>query len=396
MSSAKRIEQLTSARSLNDVLEVVRSIGYEFHNSRAITNRLISKMCTSAEITFDHTGGTGHKKGVVDKGFKVPDMAQVAKHADVLNKMHDNVIELDHAQALIRQSFVGNKKLPAALKAIQELKADVEAKVSDALGALQDIAEKHIPREMDSLKDRIVGHLTKTLDPKAYEQLGTETYVAPTDEANALLEISVYVSINKLRTIEGYVYDEYYFVLTAVIDKDGEMVYWLNGLPSFKLPGQYPLGKVVGSAVEARNRVDMLLAHNDILVQMEKLELPINKQRARGLIGTIPNVRTVDVKDGELVLTLTSKTTTAQTHELVKSVMAVLGAVVNNRNKNIFQYREGRSDDGKSKTVTFVLVPNVEKKDKAMTFNVAKLQDASEILGLTSKQKDALRFALQH
>ena len=45
------------------------------------------------------------------------------------------------------------------------------------------------------------------------------------------------------------------------------MQYFLNGLPSFKLPGKYPLGKQIDDPNSVRLRIDLLLHHNNLALQ---------------------------------------------------------------------------------------------------------------------------------
>lgn len=389
--ASKRLEQIKKARSLNDIMSVIDDIAFEFKNSQAVVGRLINSL--SAEISFD-TRGTRPRTKVIDKEFVAPKAAVLQKHVDVVNKLYANVLELDAAEAMVKQAFVGNKKQPGALKAIAELKASVDASINDAFDALQEIANKHLPTGMTKFVDDVTSYIIDSLDAKTYKDVFRQVYVTYDPEDKDLLHFSQYIGIEALKTTEGFTFDQYYIVVTGVVDKEGRMTYYINSFPDFKVPGKYPIGKEVANIDAAKKRVSLLLSHNDFAVTADKLPMPIDDERAKTSgLTTLKGVEKVTVLNDELVVTLdTSVATEAATQKILLAVMARLNSIAGTaRSSKIFTYKMSKVR-GK-RTIKFILVPNVDKSTRHI--NLEKLDEAAEFLNLTDTQKKAMRFALQ-
>lgn len=389
----KRIEKIKGARSLNDVLDVVSDIAYEFKNSSAIVNKLVSSL--SAEIVMDMRDTRASKearKASVQENFKAPALADLKKHTDVVNRLHDNVLELDAAEAMIKQSFAGHKKLAPALKAIKELKADIDASLNDAFDALEAVAEKHVPSKLARTTDALVGHLIDVLPAKTYKDVFKSLYVVP-DKESGQFQFCSYLGIEGLKNLQGFTYDQYYFIVTGVINKQGVMRTYINGLPNFKIPGSYPLGKEFADTNAAKKQINLLLDHNNFVVDHEKLPMPVDEQRAKTAGFTnIKGVESVEVKDDEFIAVLQPGITDRAANLVVQDLLARLNSIVGaTKNDKVFQYKPVRR--GTKKAIKIILVPNIGRK---MNLSLQQLDEVAEQLGMSDRQKSAMRFALQH
>lgn len=389
--ASDRIERIKKARSLNDVLSVLDDIQFEFKNSKAIVSKLVTSL--SAEISFDARGQRPRTK-VVEKKFVAPKQADLKKHVDVVNRLYHNVLELDAAEALVRQAFAGNKKQPAALKAIQDLRDSVDDTLNDAFDSLQGIAEEHMPEQMGKFVDDLISYIIDILDPKSFKGLTRQVMVTYDHEDKSILHFSQYIGVEDLKDETGFAFDQYYFVLTGVITKSGQMTYFLNSFPDFKVPGKYPLGKEVETLAAAKKRVSLLMAHNHFSITGDKLPMPMDADRAKQSgITTLKGVKDATVLDDELIVNWDRAVikTDAAKQKMIVDIMARLNAIAGTaRSSKIFTYKV----DNVHRTVTFILVPNSDKSTKNM--NLEKLDEAALILGLDDKQKKALRFALQN
>lgn len=390
----KRIEKIKGARSLNDVLDVVSDIAYEFKNSSAIVNKLVSSL--SAEIVMDMRDTRASKearKASVQENFKAPALADLKKHTDVVNRLHDNVLELDAAEAMIKQSFAGHKKLAPALKAIKELKADIDASLNDAFDALEAVAEKHVPSKLSRTVDTLVGHLIDVLPAKTYKDVFKSLYVVPDKATAGQFEFCAYIGVEGLKNLQGFTYDQYYFIVTAVINKQGAMHMHINGLPNFKIPGSYPLGKEFADTNAAKKQINLLLDHNNFVVDHEKLPMPVDEQRAKTAGFTnIKGVESVEVKDDEFIAVLQPGITDRAANLVVQDLLARLNSIVGaTKNDKVFQYKPVRR--GTKKAIKIILVPNIGRK---MNLSLQQLDEVAEQLGMSDRQKSAMRFALQH
>lgn len=390
--ASKRLEKIKKARSLNDVLDVIKDIAFEFKNSQAVVGRLISSL--SAEISFD-ARGTRPRAKVVDTKFVAPKAAELQKHTAVIDKLYANVLELDAAEAMVKQAFAGHKKQKAALAAIADLKADVDASINDAFDALQEIANKHLPASMTKFVDGVTEYLLDVVDSKTFKDIFRQTYVTFDQEDKAALHFSEYIGLEGLKTTSGFTFDQYYVVVTGVINKTGAMTYYVNSFPDFKVPGKYPIGKEVADLNAAKKHIAILLAHNDFAVTGDKLPLPVDDSRAKNSgITSLKGVEKVAVVDDELIVSLapTVKTDT-MVNKIVIEIMARLKSILNNRtSKNIFTYKVS-TVKGK-KTIKFILVPNTDRSTKDI--NLDRLHEVSDFMGLTPAQQKALKFALVH
>lgn len=389
--ASKRLDKIKNARSLNDVLDVIKEIAYEFKNSSAIVTNLVSSL--SAEISFDHRD-TKKSKVIKDTKFVAPKLSELQKHIEVIHKLYDNVVELDAAEAMVKQSFTGNKKLPAALAAISELKKDIDNNINDAFDALQEIANKHLPSSMEDFIDKITGHIIDTLSSKSYKNIFRQVYVTPDPTNKGFLHFASYIGIEDLKTVKGFAFDQYFIVVTGVINKQGDLSYYINSLPDFKVPGKYPLGRNVNSEQEAKKQINMLFAHNNFVVENNRLPMPITDDRSSTLgLTNLANVEKASVKEDELTVVLSPKVKTdAAVQKVLLDILARLNSAVGARKNNkVFSYKIGAI--GGKKAIKFILVPNGEKSTH---LNLSKLDEVSDLLSLTDKQKEALRFALQH
>lgn len=390
--STARIEAIRKARSLNDLLAIVDQIQKEYKKNEGVVDELAESI-SNEEIVMDGRKRTPGTVKVVK--YIVPKPTELKKHWAVINSMYDSIMELDAAEAVMKQSFAANKKTPAALKALRDLKADVNEKLNNAFDAINNIAEKHLPYEMQKMSDKVVSFLIDHLNPKSYKNMYRQVYVAPIDKT---MHFSVYVTVEGLKTESGFVFDQYNFVLTGVVDQSGVVEYYLTSLPDFKSPGRFPLGKQVTSIPDAQKRVDILLAHNDFLLTNDKLPLPFDEERAKTSgMTNLKNVENVAIKDDDIIVTLVPEAKTEKVvQNTVADVLARLNGLLggNARNKTLFAYKEATR--GGKKVITFSLVANVAQKDKPMLINKEKLADVKQLLNLTDKQVEALKFAIQH
>lgn len=391
----KRLEKIKSARSLNDILSVISDIEFEFRNSKVVVDKLVASLST--EIQIDHRDGSRKTRKVVkDEKFVAPNVKTLQKHVGVLTKLYDNTLELDAAEAMIKQAYAGNKKQPAALAAVKALRIDVENSIDDAFAALSEIGTKHLPTEMQTLVDKITANIVKTVSPDSYKDIKRLVYVVPDPAEANMFQFCEYIGLEELQNSEGFKYDMYYIVVTGVINNEGEATYYVNSLPDFKIPGKYPKGAAVENVREAEKRVALLLAHNNFILALDKLPLPLDTQRAKNTgITNIKGVVSATVKNDELTVLLDpSITTHAAVQKIVLELLARLNGVVGARKgSKAFIYKEGTIKGAKA--IRFALVPDVENVKAARPINVARLNEVAEILSLNDKQRDALRFALQ-
>lgn len=391
--NSKRIAKIKGARSLNDILDVVSEITYEFKNSSAIVSKLVSSLSSELVMDMRDTKPRTIKMTVKEENYVPPKLEDLKKPVDVVNRLHDNALELDAAEAMIKQSFAGNKKLPNALSAIKALKDEIDDSINDAFEALEAIAEKHVPKKFERLADSITSHVIDVLPVKTYGSITRQLLVVPDVKEKSMFHFCSYIGVTKLKNLQGFTYEEYFFVVTGVVDNTGNMHYLINGLPDFKIPGSYPLGKEINDLGAARKHIDMLLDHNNFVIDHGRLPMPVSPERAKTAGFTeIRGVVSVDVKDDEFIATLEPTVTDRLRDRIVIELLARLNSIVGaKKNDKLFQYKPVMRS-GK-KAIQIILVPNIGRK---ANLSIQQLDEFAELMNMTDKQKTAMRFAMQN
>lgn len=391
-----RLDAITKARSLNDIKGILASISCDVVSAARVVQRF--KSVSAEELVMDgREGRKSQKSHVKTTKFVPPKASELKKHTAILNNLHDNCKELESTLVFIKQAFAGNKKLPAVVASIGELLESANASLTETFKVMGDLAEKHIPSAVQSMVDNITDYLNDAfLKNKLASDLGLETYVIVDPEDAKAFQFCCYLGLSDLKDSSGYTFKEYYFVLTAKVNAEGQYTFALNCFPDFKIPGSYPLGKEIVTPVDAQKRLDFLVGHNNFRIVHEKQTLQEHKAGATAKnIAQLASVDNVSVKNDEIAVRLKSTIKTKNgIDKAITDIMALLNMLVKKSRTSRFVYRTSKSSD--RVILTFRLVGDDNKKDTAASINVSKLDDVAEALGLTDAQVKALRFAFQH
>lgn len=404
------IERLRKTRSINDVVGVVRQIAQEVRaGSRLLSTSATRKPVDSGEIEIDHTTRTSVKPpvrvpvrspaatdaslGVKLTKFVAPDPAAVKKHSDIIERLHENAQELESAEALVRQAFAKAKNQKQVLSAIHALQEEVNASLAKAFTALDAIANKHLPEEMETLGDSLVAYIIDHINPKYYSNIHKEVY-ATFDGPTTVF--SMYVVINELQASTGFVYDEFYVILTGTVTQGGVINYYLNTMPDFKIPGHFPIGKEVKNTTELTLRVSTLIAHNDIASDLERKPMPLDTKRAKsGGMAGIRYVEDVYVLDDSLFIVVEKG---RETRKNLVDIQSQVVPLLNQLTKNSrgtkgsvqmkTQVREGKT------VMQYIFTPSGDHKTH--TLNLDRLNDVQDMLDLSPAEVHALKEILKH
>jgi hypothetical protein len=410
------IENIRKARSVQDLSNITQSISTVVNScqrvvknlSRASTRQVIS-MTNKAlaasdddEIKIDHSG-VGVKKVKLQSpsvtpvakllsGFKPPKMTSVTQYTDTINALYDKSLELDSIEAYLTQAFAGSRGQPAAVKAVRELKKNIDATLQKAFTSLAKVSATHLPKELKTLGDSVVSFLIDNLDKETYSNMSESSYVFRTKDNK--WHYTFYVTIEGLKNESNFVFDDYNVVLSAIIDKTKKVTYYLTTLVDFKVPGKFPLGKNVESAADIKNVLGIMLRHNDVINVLDKKSLPLNSSSAKKQgLASIPGVKDASVEDDTLTLTLTKKSPTpAEVNKIVTKVLPILNLIVGNKSKKssiTWKLNKGMS----AAELQFILVSTM--KDNSAGLNADKLLDLQHALDLTDGEVAAIKTALK-
>lgn len=404
MAKQDRLEKIRKVRSLNDVLDIIKELTKEVTEDGKIVKRMFTSLSArkDEEITIRHTGPAVKPKrittrrsaspgnfGVKIKDFKVPPKGAIEKHVDVLQRLYDNAKELDAVEAMLRQAFSGVKNQNTALRGVQALQAEVDRSIETALSALNKVATKHFPTEMNELRDQLTGFLLDNIEENQYKDMGFLEYASLGAKGEILF--SVYVEIKDLKNDNGYVFDEYFIILTGVVDKTGNISYYINALPDFRVPGKYQLGKEIENVQQMEHQAAMLLAHNDVITHLDRKPMPISKDDAKTKgFQNIPGVAGVEVKDDSLYIQL-AKEDPRTISNVVTTTMALLNQALGRKRDTSISWK--RVTRGSKKYIKFILYFKPDAKT-SNSLNVNKMKEIQHIFDLDDATLQKLRRSM--
>lgn len=416
MAKNDRLDAVRRVRSLNDLTEITALVRKDLNNSiQALKNLTPAKrsirslaaqrlgfqaLAANEEDAIELLPGrfkrisTKGRKSKVDAlqvkldKFVAPPAAKIQKNLKIVQELHDNAKELDALEAMLEQTFRSAKNHPAALKAVRALRVEVDGIVHNALELLNTIAAKHIPDQLQDLRDRVVEYLLDTIDASRYEDIGYSEYVTLPDSNT--VQFSVYIDLDELKNDRGYVFDEYFIVLTALVDvRTKSMEMYVNSMPDFRVPGKYPLGQAVTSQSNLEQRISMLLAHNDLITTMDRSPMPISGADAQAKFGSIKGVIGVEVKDDSLMVQVAKQDKAANTR-IASEVTSLLNGVMRRKKDSSISWKE--TTVGGKKYLKFILYFKPGSAPKSL--NTGKMNELIDLFDLSKGQQDALRRSL--
>lgn len=400
MSKKDRQDRIRKVRSVNDVLDIVSELEKEISADTKTVKKLLVSV-SSEEIRIDHAAPgrtrkistksrrTGRTFTGTVKNFKSPSKGEIEKHAKVLQRLYDNAKELDSTEAMLRQSFAGIKNQPDALKAVQNLRKTVDASINTALTALNRVATKHFPSEMEDLRDQLTSFLLDSIPEKNYKDMSFLEYVSLGERSEIVF--SVYVELEQLINSAGYTFDEYFIVLTGVVNSKGDIAYYVNALPEFRVPGKYPLGRQIDNERDMERHVGMLLAHNDVATELDRVPLPFqNDDDKTKTFKAIKGVTDAKVVDDSLMLEVPKTANKLADEKIAKETIALLNQVMRRKKDAAISWKSVVK--GSKRYLKFILYfkPGTASKN----LNVMKLNEIKDVFDLDEQQMQKLRRGL--
>lgn len=412
------VEKLRKCRSIVEIHNIVKSIS----TSTATVNRtlvLLSKSSRSKPMKVSlsvkdetKTFKQGRKGQIVDnvptlsdisgvklKNYTAPNAATLSKHADMLHKLHGNEVDLNAAEGMLLHSFAGSAAQKKVLASIKELKKATRAGLDKAFSILNNIGINHMPVEMTTVVAEVSKFITENIGATSYTALHDDMdYVVPADTTefkNDEFQFCHYTQLKNLKNDKGFVFEDFFFILTGIVNKAGVMRFYLSAFPNFIAPGHYPIGKSVANVSEIDKRLHFLMLRNDIATAFEARPLGLSEKdlKAKGFTG-IPGVATTIVNKDTLTVKLVKGLTADQIKNVVTTVMPLLSFHAGGRSSLVTN--KPRFASGFT-YIDFKLVPKVAHKgdQQKAIIDEAKLNELQDALGLSQEQLIAVKKALK-
>lgn len=413
------VEKLRKCRSIVEIHNVVQSI----RTSTTKINRSLSAMYTSGrkrlnvslsvkDESVKLTQGRKGQKLVVDKAvvsdltgvklqnYTAPNASTLAKHSELLHKLHGNEADLNAAEGMLLHSFTGSAAQKNVLTAIKALKKETQVGLDKAFSILNNVGVNHMPDEMSSVTAEVSQFVTDHIPKTAYTVLHDDMdYVVPADTSEFPKDefhFCHYTQFKNLRNDKGFVFENFFFILTGVVNTAGVMRFYLNAFPNFIAPGHYPIGKAIANIKDIEKRLHFLMLHNDISTEFETKPLAMSDKdlTTKGFRG-IPGVESVILNNNMLTVKLQkSKSDSLSINRVVSTVLPLLTFHAGGHTSNIVH--KPRVASGFT-YIDFKLTPKrkLDSSGEKALVDVAKLSELQHVLGLTDVQLTAVKKALR-
>lgn len=240
-----------------------------------IHNRSVTKGIAGFTFKTVDTRGADHEnKPPVDMSKKpiVLPMDKMAKSYSVLQNLTDKLRDLQVVEVQLATDFkdVDSKK---ALNALKVIRVKIERALKDAGQLLQNIAEKHVPKQFTKLCAATATILEEAIQ---YETVHTYMYVYTKD---GLITFSRYYELHNALDADGKTFNHIVIVASCQMSDEGRLRYYMNTLNNFVVPGRFPLGKPIASEGDKlsfkhlQTVMSMILAADSFSSGIERLPL---------------------------------------------------------------------------------------------------------------------------
>ena len=382
-------ERIRKARSLNDIVSVSKSIGFDIANIRANIRNSVSVSAEDFVIDTTRTVDTNPVRpkevkerkltlaekreeerldkeraasrkdwtispiqapaspirlspGVKVIGYKQPNIALITKHSKSMQVLHERSTSIETILAALEHTFSDAKGQEAALRGAKSVQKDVDSTYNSVAKELNAIAVKHAPQQLEDYAQAIQNQLIEVLDGSKYEHITLDLYVRAGDKVKTdtgasvvPVEFCYYTIINNLVLADDeggeQPVEQYCIMLTGIV-RDEMIRYFLNAVPEFLPPGTYPLGKEVVGDKELSSRLKLLMSIHKIVGDIGHRPMPYAHDSHRvTAIREMDSVEDVTVADESISVRLRPEVSDEVQDKLITDVKVLLTPINGNR-----------------------------------------------------------------
>lgn len=334
----------------------------------------------------------------------ISDVQNKAKYNSQVSDLTQALSELSVAYQILRSRTFSafkdqNKAAENLLNVITQAK-DQQAK----LVRLMSIDVKNgAPKEHIKLAATISNYLTKILNKEQYTKIRTRTFIASGTDP---ITFQTYIFIDNFINSDNLHYPSYAVVLsTSIALATGLSTNYITTLVDEKVPGSFPMGRIVETAPAMKKSINNLLAIDGFLNYSERK--PINRTtqnlRETSMLGQgehtirgrkkeiFDNVR---VQNDSLYVRLVPGLSPAEKKEAVTEILGMASTVLRagkgGKNSIVHQMVNGRN--GRE----FVKVTMTSSAGTAKgILTLAKIDQIAEVMGLNPQQKRLLKQSVK-
>lgn len=379
--SEKTLEKLRKARNINELTDVISQIASSIKKNSAAAKNLQTVLASVSEeeLKIEHSPAKSGKIKI--SKFTMPSQGAIKKNSELVRSLYDNATQLETAEAMIKNSFNGQKGAKEALTALAKLKENVEQSIAEAFDALNDLAQKHQPKEIEKITNQLVQFIERNFEDASYKDISLEVYVTIENKA---IQFCNYINIQGLKDTKGFVAEDYFVILTASIPvTGGDPELRLTSIHDFRPPGKYNPGRLVNGIKGVTNELQKLLAHDAVHSLLDQKPLAVDDEKS---FTNVKGVKDAYVEDDTLVCVVENNIKDLNT--VIVSVISLLRAVVGQKNK----IRHKVKKTAKSTKIEFMLTSGIADKGG---LNLSKLDTLKDLLELDDSEMKQIRSALK-
>lgn len=328
----------------------------------------------------------------------ITNVREKAKYNDQISTLTQSIAELGIAYQILNSRMFSAFKdqEQASAKLVNVIKAAKEQQAT--LIKLMSIDVKTgTPTEHKKLAAVVANYMSKILNKEQYSKIVSRTFIAKGSDP---LVFQTFVHIEDFVNTEGTHYPQYYLVLsTEVALGTGAAQHYITTLVDDKVPGSFPMGRVIKSGPELKKALNTLLAVDGFLNYGEKVPLRRTTEQLRQttMLGSTTHqirgrsaeiIDSIRIQNDFLYVKLVPGLTPREKRDAIQEVLAMATATLRGKGKAglMYQMEKGR---GGAEYIKVALTSSEGQSKGVIT--VAKINQLAESLGLTKEQTRMLK-----
>ena len=344
--------------------------------------KITSSMETAAgQVTIQRKGGKGGATNFtgekIDPIF-IRSLKKLQTSFDVVESLQEKADIIDSLEVQVNNLFKGAKGRDGVSKNLLALRRSIESKLEKAYDFLNGLGVKHEPAIFGTITGEIIEQVVaKVTAAKAIEDHDTFIYLTTKDDANGhtSLYFTKYLMLSNFRDDTGYVYPEYYIVMTAVVSPAATMTMHITTLSKWLIPGKFKLGAAFTNAKTGMSKVETILELENFTDLLSKVPMPVDSTHLKDLPKKY--VSKVEVQN-DIITVYLNAMPASQLDKAIADIYGALRAILLSKVKGVLRYRVDRH--GKNKVLHFSLnLPEGDEARKKM-ITVDKLRGLSDFL----------------
>lgn len=229
--------------------------------------------------------------GITLAQFKAPSFTKLKKHISVLQDS-DKIDHLDDLIAMLSKN--PSKEFAAEAKRLVPILNSLQELHNTALEILEEVAEKHLPLEVDAVCQEALGtaqSIIRSYSGNAKAELGSTLLVGNEDDR---IDFCFYMDATE------YVESRTWIIVTCSLSTVGSeyiMSRHVAVLDRFVGPMDYDFGV---ATTDIRSAIKEALADHDIVAELSKVKLKIDQTKLQNAVARLPFVAKIESDDDEL------------------------------------------------------------------------------------------------